>query len=418
MMGRTKIWAVAAAMAVLPNLAFAQAPNDISATTAKAPVSAPATGGNAGPQNEDQGTTARSVAPAVSAERAATEAATTPQPMLPGAPAAPAGSAGGAGSTSEALDAAANPDGFPRMTPTPNVGQPDGGWNLQDQHTEIGHYGRWFNDVLLLPLMAVVTLIVFGLLAYVMFRFAAKRNPVASRTSHNTLIEIVWTVVPVLILVVIAVPSFRLLADQYDPPKPDLTIKAIGHQWYWEYEYPDYGGFTFDALMLSEEETAKQGTPRLLDTDNRVIVPAGAVVKVLTTSVDVAHSWAMPSFWVKMDAIPGRINETWFKVDRPGVYFGQCSELCGTKHAFMPIALEVVEPAQFNAWVAAKEAENGSETPGPRFARGADGKLTVLAAAPAAAAPAAAAPAPAATPAAAPTATPAAAPAAAPTAAE
>ncbi|MFC3711735.1 cytochrome c oxidase subunit II [Sphingoaurantiacus capsulatus] len=389
-MGRTKIWAVAAALAVLPTFAFAQT---------------------------DQGTTAPSVAPAVSAERAATEAATTPLPTEPGAPAAPA-IVDGQGSASAALDAAANPDGFPRAKPTPGIGQPHSGWEIQPQQTELGHYARWFNDVLLLPMMTAVTLIVLGLLGWTMFRFAAKRNPVASRTSHNTLIEVIWTVVPVLLLVIIAVPSFRLLADQYDPPKPDLTIKAIGHQWYWEYEYPDHGAFTFDAVMLSDKEAAEQGSPRLLDTDNRVIVPAGAVVKVLVTSVDVLHSWAMPAFWVKMDAVPGRINETWFKVDRPGVYFGQCSELCGTKHGFMPIAVEVVEPAQYNAWVAAKEAENGAEGPGPRFSRGADGKLVVtVAAKPAPAAEAAPAPAAAASPAAAAT-TPAAAPAAAPTPAE
>lgn len=375
-MGRTKIWAVAAALAVLPNLAFAQAANqDISATTAKAPTAA------AAPQATNQAGGTPTVAPSISPERVATEAATTPKPALPGAPEAPA-TADGMGSVSPALAAAADRDvDYQPAKPTPNVGQPDGGWNLQDQHTPIGEYGRWMNDVLLLPLMAVVTLIVFALLAYAMWRFAAKRNPVASRTSHNTLIEVIWTVVPVLILVVIAVPSFRLLADQYDPPKPDLTIKAIGHQWYWEYEYPDYGAFTFDALMLNEQETAAKGSPRLLEVDNRVVVPAGAVVKVLVTSVDVGHSWAMPAFWVKMDAWPGRINETWFKVDRPGVYYGQCSELCGTKHAFMPIVVEVVEPAVFNAWVAAKEAENGTQTPGPRFSRGTDGKLTVLAAA-------------------------------------
>lgn len=380
-MGRTKIWAVAAALAVLPTVAFAQA----------APTTA---------------------APAVSAEDAATEAATTPLPNLPGAPATPA-IVDGKGSASVAYDAAATPDAFPRLKPDPNVGQPDGGWNFQDQHTALGEYARWFNDALLLPIMAVVTLIVFALLAYAMWRFAAKRNPVASRTSHNLTIEVIWTLLPVAILVIIAVPSFRLLADQYDPPKADLTIKAIGHQWYWEYEYPDNGGFTFDALMLSEQESAAQGSPRLLDTDNRVVVPAGAVVKVLVTSVDVLHSWAMPAFWVKMDAVPGRINETWFKVDRPGVYFGQCSELCGTKHAFMPIAIEVVEPERYNAWVAAKEAENGTETPGPRFARGADGKLVTLAAAPA---PAAAAPAATAPAVAAPTETTAAAPTAAATA--
>jgi cytochrome c oxidase subunit II len=395
MMGRTKIWAVAAALAVLPNLAFAQAANQgptnadrgIAATTAKSPTGATGAPRAALPQDDDQGGNTAVVQPNVPAERAASEAASTPLPTLPGAPSTPA-IVDGQGSTSGAYAAASdNSTPYEGMKPTPNVGQPDGGWNLQDQHTDIGKYGRWLNDQLLLPLMAVVCLIVFALLAYAMWRFAAKRNPVASRTSHNLTIEVIWTLVPVLILVVIAVPSFRLLADQYDPPKPDLTIKAIGHQWYWEYEYPDYGAFTFDALMLNEQEAAAKGSPRLLETDNRVVVPVGATVKVLVTSVDVGHSWAVPAFWVKMDAWPGRINETWFKADRVGVYYGQCSELCGTKHAFMPIAVEVVEPAQFNAWVAAKEAENGTETPGPRFARAADGKLTVLAAA--AAAPAA-----------------------------
>jgi cytochrome c oxidase subunit II len=324
------------------------------------------------------------VAPVVPAERVASEAATTPKPLLEGTTQPTPSIVDGDGSVSEAYSAAADPTTpFEGAAPTPNVGQPDGGWNLQDQHTELGQYGRWFNDQLLLPLMAVVTLIVFALLAYAMWRFAASRNPVASRTTHNTLVEVIWTVVPVLILVVIAVPSFRLLADQYDPPKPDLTIKAIGHQWYWEYEYPDHGAFTFDAIMMPEQETAAKGLPRLLETDNRVVVPAGAVVKVLVTSVDVGHAWAVPAFWVKMDAWPGRINETWFKVDRPGVYYGQCSELCGTKHAFMPIAVEVVEPERFNAWVAAKEAEAGVETPGPRFARGPNGKLVRLADSPA-----------------------------------
>jgi cytochrome c oxidase subunit 2 len=412
MMGRTKFLAVVAALAVLPNLAFAQAANqgptnasrDVAATTGKAPTAPTAGRAAAVPSTEDQGTTARTVAPAVSAEDAASEAATTPKPVLAPteslSPAAPA-IVDGKGSASQAYDAAATPEPLPPMKPTPNVGQPDGGWNLQDQHTEIGQYGRWFNDQLLLPLMAIVTLIVFALLAYAMWRFAARRNPVASRTSHNTLVEVLWTVVPVLILVIVAVPSFRLLANQYDPPKPDLTIKAIGHQWYWEYEYPDYGAFTFDAIMLSEKESAERGEPRLLGADNRVVVPAGAVVKVLTTSADVIHSWGMPSFWVKMDAVPGRINETWFRVDRPGVYYGQCYELCGTKHAFMPIVVEVVEPARFNAWVAAREAENGTTTPGPRFTRGANGKLTLVAGSPAPTstpvtdAPAAAAPAPA-----------------------
>jgi len=198
-------------------------------------------------------------------------------------------------------------------------------------------------------------------------------------------IEVIWTVVPALILVVIAFPSFRLLANQYDPPKADITIKAIGHQWYWEYEYPDQGGFTFDSVMLTNEEAAARGTPKLLDVDNRVVVPVGATVKILTTAADVIHSFAMPAFYLKMDAVPGRINETWFKTDRPGVYFGQCSELCGTKHAYMPIAIEVLPKAQFDAWVAAKQKENGIEPKVAEAAAPAEAAPTAVPAADAAA---------------------------------
>ena len=243
--------------------------------------------------------------------------------------------------------------------PTPGIGQPRGGIELQEPMTPIAREARGMATGVLDPLMIAVAVFVLILLAWTAYRYRAARNPVASRTSHNTLVEVVWTVVPVLILVWIAVPSFRLLANQYSPPKADITIKATGHQWYWEYEYPDQGGFSFDAVMLTPAEAAKRGSPNLLDTDNRVIVPAGATVKVLTTAADVLHSWAVPSFWVKMDAVPGRVNETWFKVDRPGVYFGQCSELCGTKHGFMPIAVQVVSREKFAAWVAAKQAENG-----------------------------------------------------------
>ena len=341
-MARTKSWAIAAAFLLLPVAVLAQA-----AAPAAAEVS--------------------SAAVAVSAAPAAAE------PVL-------------------AAEAVAD-----RVAPTPGIGQPIAkGIDLQPSVTVIGNYGHWLNTKLMLPLMAAIVLLVVGLLGWVMFRYRASANPVASQTSHNTLVEVIWTVVPVLILVVIAVPSFRLLADQYDPPKPDLTIKAIGHQWYWEYEYPDYGPFSFDSVMLTEAESAAQGSPRLLDVDNRIVVPAGATVKVLTTAADVIHAFALPAFWVKIDAVPGRINEIWFKVDRPGVYFGQCSELCGTKHGFMPIAIEVLPPEKFNAWVAAKEAENGNATPGPRFQAGADGKLTRIVAAPAVAAPAPAVAAPAA----------------------
>jgi cytochrome c oxidase subunit 2 len=264
----------------------------------------------------------------------------------------------------EAVTTAAVPPAAPQfVAPTPGIGQPDGGINLQRPMTPIAVEAQNMTNNVLNPLMAATAIFVLILLAWTVFRYRAAGNPVPSKTSHNTVVEVVWTVVPVLILVWIAVPSFRLLANQYDPPKADLTIKAIGHQWYWEYEYPDQGGFSFDAVMLTDAESATRGSPKLLDTDNRIVVPAGATVKVLTTSADVMHAFAIPSFWVKMDAVPGRINETWFKVDRPGVYFGQCSELCGTKHGFMPIAIEVVSKARFAEWVAAKQAENGITPP-------------------------------------------------------
>ncbi|MBU6166441.1 MAG: cytochrome c oxidase subunit II [Alphaproteobacteria bacterium] len=254
------------------------------------------------------------------------------------------------------------PAATPALLPaTPGIGQPTGGIDLQAPVTDIAIEAHNMVHNVLNPLMFVVAAFVLVLLAWTIVRYRAAANPVPSKNSHNTTIEVIWTVVPALILIVVAFPSFRLLANQYDPPKADLTIKAIGHQWYWEYEYPDQGGFTFDSIMLTNDEAAKRGTPKLLDVDNRLVVPAGATVKILTTAADVIHSFAMPAFYVKMDAVPGRINETWFKVDKPGVYFGQCSELCGTKHAYMPIAIEVLPRAQFDAWVAAKQKENGIE---------------------------------------------------------
>jgi cytochrome c oxidase subunit 2 len=173
------------------------------------------------------------------------------------------------------------------------------------------------------------------------------------------MLEVAWTLIPVLILVAIALPSIRLLAHQYSPPKADLTVKVTGNQWYWTYAYPDNGGFEIVSNMLSDADDKKRGEPRLLGVDERMVVPAGATVKVIVTSSDVIHSWAVPSFWVKMDAVPGRLNETWFKVDRPGLYYGQCSELCGARHAYMPIAVEVVSPAQFAAWIASKGGTMG-----------------------------------------------------------
>lgn len=285
--------------------------------------------------------------------------------------AAPSAIVQGAAAPVPAVTTTAVPAAPALLAPTPGIGQPTGGMDLQTPVTEIAVEAQNLVHNILNPMMFAVAIFVLVLLAWTMFRYREGANPVPSKNSHNTVVEVVWTVVPALILIVIAFPSFRLLANQYDPPKADLTIKAIGHQWYWEYEYPDQGGFTFDSIMLTNEEAAKRGTPKLLDVDNRLVVPVGATVKILTTAADVIHSFAMPAFYVKMDAVPGRINETWFKVDKPGLYFGQCSELCGTKHAYMPIAIEVLPKAQFDAWVAAKQKENGIE-PAPAAATAAE----------------------------------------------
>ncbi|HEY0414703.1 MAG TPA: cytochrome c oxidase subunit II [Allosphingosinicella sp.] len=241
-----------------------------------------------------------------------------------------------------------------RATPTPGIGQPDGRAALQDQVTPIGIEAAHFHNRILMPIITVISAFVLLLLLIVIVRFRRGAHPVPSRNTHNTTLEVLWTLVPVLILVAIAVPSIRLLAHQYSPPKADLTVKVTGNQWYWTYTYPDNGGFEVVSNMLSKEDAAKRGEPRLLGVDERMVVPAGAVVKVIVTASDVIHSWGVPAFWVKMDAVPGRLNETWFKVDRPGVYYGQCVELCGARHAFMPIAVEVVSPAQFAAWIASK----------------------------------------------------------------
>ncbi len=278
--------------------------------------------------------------------------------------------------------------------PTPGIGQPTDSIHLQEQMTPIGQEAVRFHNYILVPMMFLISIFVLILLVWVILRYRAAANPTPSRTSHNTVIEVIWTLVPVLVLVAIAVPSIRLLAHQYSPPKADLTVKAIGNQWYWTYQYPDNGDFEVVSNMLKEKDQVKPGErfrtdadgPRLLAVDERMVVPAGAVVKVITTGADVIHSFAMPAFWVKMDAIPGRLNETWFKVDKPGVYFGQCSELCGARHAYMPIAIEVVTPAQYAQWVASK----GGTMPGARPAASPDATSP---ASPATAAPPAAAPA-------------------------
>lgn len=249
--------------------------------------------------------------------------------------------------------------------PVEGIGQPDGRMGLQDQFTPIGEEAAWFHDVILMPVITLISLFVLALMAWVAIRYRRAANPVPSRTTHNTLIEVIWTLVPVIILVVIAVPSIKLLANQYDPPKADLTVKVMGNQWYWTYQYPDHGDFEIVSNMLSDEDAKARGEPRLLGVDERMVVPAGAVVKLIVTSNDVIHAFAVPAFWSKIDAVPGRLNETWFKVDRPGVYYGQCSELCGARHAYMPIAVDVVPPAEFAAWVASKGGTMPGAAPAP-----------------------------------------------------
>jgi cytochrome c oxidase subunit 2 len=216
----------------------------------------------------------------------------------------------------------------------------------------------WFHNFLFV-LITLITLFVLALLVMVVVKFNAKANPVPSKTTHNTLIEVAWTLIPVLILVGIAVPSFRLLFLQLDIPKADLTVKATGKQWYWSYSYPDNGKFEFDSLMAADKQ------PRLLGVDNEMVVPVNKVIRVQTTGADVIHAFAVPAFGIKIDSIPGRLNETWFKATKTGMYYGQCSELCGKDHAFMPIAVRVVEDQEFAAWVEAakkKYATNPANT--------------------------------------------------------
>ncbi|WP_082006292.1 cytochrome c oxidase subunit II [Sphingomonas sp. ERG5] len=314
-------------------------------------------------------------------------AVTAPAATAPAAPAATAPQATTTAAAAKPTDPALAQDGAPIMAPTAGVGQPvDGHWGIQPQVTKNGERAHWFHDAILVPVITVISLFVLGLLFWVMYRYRAAANPVASKTSHNTLIEIVWTLAPVIILVLLAVPSIGLLQAQYKPaPTNAITLKAIGNQWYWSYQYPDNGGFEVTANMLKEKGDVPAGErfrtdadgPRLLAADNRVVLPVGVPIRLITTANDVIHSWAVPAFWIKLDAVPGRLNETSFTIEKPGVYFGQCSELCGARHGYMPIAVEAVTPEQFAAWVKAKGGTPKGAKP----------------AAPAAAAPAAPAPA-------------------------
>lgn len=275
------------------------------------------------------------------------------------------------------LDASGQP-----TAPVAGIGMPHAeGIGLQEQVTPNGRTAHVFHNYVLVPLVTFICIFVLALMIWVIVRYRRAANPVPSKTSHNVTIEVIWTLLPVLILVAIAIPSIKLLAAQFKPaPKEAVTLKAIGNQWFWSYEYPDHGGIQLTANMLKEQGEVPAGTrfrtdadgPRLLATDTRVVLPVGVPIRLLTTAQDVIHSWAIPAFWIKLDAVPGRINETSFTIEKPGVYFGQCSELCGARHAYMPIAVEAVSPEKFAQWVASKggkmpgaeEASTTAATPG------------------------------------------------------
>ena len=240
------------------------------------------------------------------------------------------------------------------------MGQPtDGALGLQPAASPLKHHAHFFHDVILLPIIIAISVFVLALLIWIAVRYNAKANPVPAKFSHNTLLEIVWTLVPVLILMVIAVFSFRLLFEYHDTPKVDLTVKATGYQWYWGYEYPDQEIGEITSTMMAEEDVAKAGLPTSLyrlKASEPLVVPVNKVVRVQVTAVDVIHAFALPAFGLKTDAVPGRLNETWFKAEKVGTYYGQCSELCGVDHAFMPIEIKVVTQPEFDAWVASKKA--------------------------------------------------------------
>jgi cytochrome c oxidase subunit 2 len=203
----------------------------------------------------------------------------------------------------------------------------------------------------MLVMLAAIVAFVVGLMAYVLIRFRASNNPIPSTTSHNVLIEILWTAIPVVLLTIIAIPTFKIIYFANEVPEAEFTLKVVGHQWYWSYQYPDHDNIAFDSYMIQDKDL-KPGQKRLLDVDNRIVVPEKTIIRIQVTGADVIHSFAVPSFGIKIDAVPGRVNETWIKVDEPGVYYGQCSELCGAQHAFMPIAVEVVSKEEFQNWLA------------------------------------------------------------------
>jgi cytochrome c oxidase subunit 2 len=255
--------------------------------------------------------------------------------------------------TDAAATAAEEGPAFEHFGPEMIKGQPvNGNLSFQPQYTDTGEYALWFHDAILLPVITIISLFVLALLLWVIVRYNKRRNTTPSRTSHNTLIEVIWTLVPVLILVVIAVPSITLIARQYaSPPEDALTVKATGYQWYWGYTYPDNGGFEVISNMMDETEALDAGLPPQLAADNRMVVPVGEKIRIQTTGADVIHSFGIPSLWFKLDAVPGRINEHLIEIKEPGIYYGQCMELCGARHAYMPIAIEARSREDFERWV-------------------------------------------------------------------
>lgn len=299
-------------------------------------------------------------APAAEAPVAAA-AANEAAPAAAANAAAPAESAPAASAPAAAAPKVAAPE---PLKPVADYGQPQAKeMGFQHQVTANGRYALWFHNSILLPLIAAISIFVALLLLYVMVKFRKNANPVPSKVSHNTAIEVIWTLGPVLILVGVAIPSIDLLAKQFKPaPKDALTVKVTGYQWYWGYEYPDNGIAEYVSNILPPEKAIANGDPNLLGVDHRLVLPVGRPIKLIATGSDVIHSFSVPAFWLKIDAVPGRLNERTFTIDRPGVYYGQCSELCGARHGFMPIAIEALPQDKFAQWMA---SQGGSVTAKP-----------------------------------------------------
>ena len=236
------------------------------------------------------------------------------------------------------------------------------GLGLQEAASPVMEDIRWFHDSLMMPIITIITLFVTALMVYVVVRFNKKANPTPSNFTHNTTVEVLWTVIPVIILVVIAIPSFKLLYKADSTSEPEMTLKVTGNQWYWSYEYPDNGDINFDSNLL-EGKDLPEGAPRLLETDNKVVLPVDTNIRILVTASDVLHNWAVPAFGIKIDTIPGRLRETWVRITKEGTYYGQCSELCGVRHAYMPIQVQAVSKEKFQAWVSTQSAEAPQTSP-------------------------------------------------------